>query len=175
MGIKNLEGQSRLWTKKGSRYRNGWEREDETLQFRPLSPWDCWHCLINLVKFTHFSALQLDFKFLESRAILVITCCITNHSNIQWLKNKYCYFITSHCFCGLGIQEGFSWVLLALVSCNYNHTVAGAAGGWLGNLLPGVSGPLHVEDFGLPHVMGASGQWHCLYLGTSKASFPYWW
>lgn len=66
-------------------------------------------------------------------------------------------------------------MVLALVSCNCNRTVAGAAGGWLGDSLPGVSGRLHVENCGPPHSRAASGQWPCLYLRTSKASFQYWW
>lgn len=47
------------------------------------------HCLINLVKFTHFLAFQLDLKFPEVKSYSSeISCCITNHSNIQWLKIK---------------------------------------------------------------------------------------
>lgn len=46
-------------------------------------------CLINLVKFTHFLAFQLDFKFPEVKSYSSeISYCITNQSNIQWLKIK---------------------------------------------------------------------------------------
>lgn len=45
--------------------------------------------------------------------VLVIFGCITNYPKAQWLQTRI--VIISHSFCGSGIQEYLSWIVLAKV------------------------------------------------------------